>query len=317
MNLEGKRILVTGGSGFLGRVIVEKLKQKGANVYVPRSKHYNLVDYKACRRLFRYIMPSVVVHSAAFYGGIWINKMHPAKVYFKNLMMGANVVEMCRMWDVEKFVGIGTACSYPGYLEGELNEGDLWNGACHESVRNYGMTKKMLQIQCEAYNKQYGLKGIHLILTNLYGEWDTFNPERSHVVAALIRKFVEAKMNGADTVEVWGTGKPVREFLYVKDAAEGIVRATESYEDILEPVNIGTGIGTSIRGLVEMIGEITGFKGEIVWDASKPDGQMKKILDVRKMEKTLEWAPDTSLQEGLEATINWFQNNYEEAVKRW
>jgi GDP-L-fucose synthase len=316
MNLKGKRVLVTGGSGFLGRVIVKKLEQVEANVFVPRSKHYNLVDYKACRRLFHYVMPQIVVHLAAFYGGIWLNKLSPARIYFKNLMMGANIIEMCRMWDVEKFVGIGTACSYPGELEGDLKENDLWKGACHDSVECYGTTKKMLVVQGRAYKKQYDLNSIHLILTNLYGEHDTFNPDRSHVVAALMRKFVEAKMNGAEKVEVWGSGKPIREFLYTEDAAEAIVKATEIY-DSLEPMNIGVGIGTSIKELVGLIAKITEFKGEIIWDASKPDGAMRKVLDISKMKKVLDWYPRTSLENGLKKTISWFQTNYEEAIKRW
>lgn len=316
MNLKGKRILVTGGSGFLGRVIVKKLEQAEANVFVPRSKHYNLVDYKACRRLFHYVMPQIVVHSAAFYGGIWINKLYPARIYFKNLVMGANVFEMCRMWDVEKMIVVGTACSYPGELEGDLKENDLWKGACHDSVECYGTTKKMLLVQGKAYKKQYDLDSIYLILTNLYGEHDTFNPDRSHVVAALIRKFVEAKMNNAEKVEVWGSGKPIREFLYIEDAAEAIVRATETY-DRLEPMNIGVGVGTSIKELVELIAKITEFKGEIIWDASKPDGAMRKVLDIAKMKKVLNWYPETSLENGLKKTIGWFQTNYDEAIKRW
>lgn len=316
MSLKGKRVLVTGGSGFLGRVIVEKLEKIGAHVYVPRSKHYDLVDYKVCMRAFRTVMPNIVIHSAAFYGGIWINEKYPARIYFKNLIMGANVVEMCRKWDVEKFVGIGTACSYPGYLEGDLKEENLWDGPCHESVRNYGMTKKMLQIQCEAYNKQYGLNGIHLILTNLYGEWDSYNPDRSHVVAALIRKFVEAKMNGDDIVEIWGTGSPIREFLYVRDAAEAIVRATDVYND-LSPLNIGTGIGTSIKELVDLIVIFTKYNGKLYWNTEKPDGQHRKILDVTKMKSALNWEPGTSVQDGLKSTIVWFENNYREAIQRW
>jgi len=316
MNLKGKRVLVTGGSGFLGRVIVKKLEQVEANVFVPRSKHYNLVDYKACRRLFHYVMPQIVVHSAAFYGGIWLNKLSPARIYFKNLMMGANIIEMCRMWDVEKFVGIGTACSYPGKVEGDLKEEQLWDGACHESVECYGTTKKMLVVQGRAYKKQYDLDSIHLILTNLYGEHDTFNPDRSHVVAALIRKFVEAKMNSAEKVEVWGSGKPIREFLYIEDAAEAIVKATEIY-DSLEPMNIGVGIGTSIKELVELIAKITGFKGEIIWDASKPDGTARKVLNISKMKKVLSWQPETLLEEGLKKTISWFEENYESAIRRW
>jgi len=316
MNLKGRRILITGGSGFLGRVLVKKLEKIGAQVFVCRSKHYDLVDYKACGRLFRYMVPNIVIHLAAFYGGIEINQKYPARIYFKNLIMGANVIEMCRKWDVEKFVGIGTSCSYPGYLKKDLKEENLWDGICHESVRNYGTTKKMLQIQCEAYKKQYGLNGIHLILTNLYGEWDSYNPERSHVVAALIRKFVEAKMNGDDVVKVWGSGKPIREFIYIEDAAEAIVRATDVYND-LSPLNIGIGTGTSIRELINLITKITGFKGELFWDSSKPDGAMRKVLDITKMKLLLNWQPKTSLEEGLKKTIKWFEENYQEAIRRW
>lgn len=315
MNLKGKRVMVTGGSGFLGRIIVKKLEKKGANVFVPRSKHYNLVDYKSVMRCFRYTMPNIVIHSAAFYGGIWINQMYPARIYFKNLVMGANVVEMCRHWDVEKLIVVGTGCAYPD-IEGPFKEEQFWEGLCHESVRSYGMTKKMLLIQQEAYKKQYGLDSIHLILTNLYGEWDSYNPDRSHVVAALIRKFVEAKMNKSDTVEVWGSGKPIREFLYVGDAAEGIVRATEKYDDP-SPMNIGTGIGTSIKELVDLIIEQTGFKGKLVWNAEKPDGQIVKCFNVEKMKKKLGWEPETLLKKGLASTIKWFETNYGEAIKRW
>ena len=316
MKLENKRILITGGSGFLGKVVTEKFEKRGAIVFVPRSRHYNLVDYKAVRRLFGTVMPQIVVHSAAFYGGIWINQKYPGRIYFKNLVMGANIFEMCRIWDVEKVVTIGTACSYPGNLEGDLSEENLWDGACHESVRCYGTTKKMLCVQAEAYKKQYDLDSIHLILTNLYGHGDTYNPERSHVAAALIRKFVEAKMNGEDKVDVWGSGKPIREFLYVDDAAEAIVRSTEMYSDT-EPMNVGTGIGTSIKELVELIAEITGFKGEIVWDSSKPDGAVRKVLNVSKMNKVLNWSPKISLREGLGKTIPWFESNYTSAIQRW
>ena len=316
MSLKGKRILITGGSGFLGRVVVKRLEETGAHVFVCRSKHYDLVDYKACGRLFRYVNPNIVVHLAAYYGGIDINRKYPAKIYFRNLIMGANVIEQCRRWDVEKFVGIGTACSYPGYLEGDLKEENLWDGPCHESVRNYGATKKMLQIQCEAYKKQYGLDGIHLILTNLYGEWDSYNPERSHVVAALIRKFVEAKMNNGAAVEVWGNGVPIREFIYVGDVAKAIAIATDVYND-LSPLNIGTGIGTSILELVNMIQTIIGYKGTIFWNTKMPSGQSKKILDIKKMKKVLNWESKTSLQDGLKKTISWFENNYQEAIKRW
>ena len=312
---KNKKVIVTGGSGFLGTPVVEILREKGAEVFVPRRRDYDLIQLQESLRCFAEHRPEIVIHSAAFYGGIWINQMYPAKIYYENLMMATNVIEACRLSGVKKFVGVGTACSYPGYLTGELNEEDLWNGPAHETVRNYGMVKKMMQIQCWAYKKQYGFNGIHLILTNLYGPGDTYNPERSHVAAALVRKFVEATQRGDAAVEVWGTGKPVREFLFVNDAAEAIVRAAEIYDDVA-PVNIGTGIGTSIRELAETIQDVSGFAGTLTWNTEKPDGQMKKILDVRKMKTALQWQPPTALREGLEKTIRWYVANKNAADAR-
>ncbi len=312
---KNKKVVVTGGSGFLGSHVVEILQAHGANVYVPRRREHNFIHLSDGLRCFAEHQPEIVIHGAAYYGGIWINQVQPAKIYYENLMMATNVIEACRLSGVQKFVGIGTACSYPGYLEGELNEDDLWNGPAHESVRNYGPVKKMMAIQCWAYKKQYGFNGIHLILTNLYGPQDTFNPNRSHVVAALIRKFVEARQKRHPSVEVWGSGRPIREFLYVNDAAEAIVRAAEAYNEV-EPMNIGTGIGTSIRELAETIQAVAGFEGELAWNADKPDGQMKKILDVRRMKKALGWEPPTSLREGLKRTIQWYVANKEAADAR-
>jgi len=310
-----KKVLVTGGAGFLGAPIVELLRHNGAEVFVPRKRDYNLIHLSDGLRCFAEHRPEIVIHSAAFYGGIWINQMYPAQIYYENLMMAANVIEACRLSDVKKFVGIGTACSYPGYLTGELNEKDLWNGEVHDTVRNYGTVKKMMQLQCWAYKKQYGFNGIHLILTNLYGPGDTYNPDRSHVVAALIRKFVEAKQRSDATVEIWGTGRPIREFLYVHDAAAAIVCAAEMCDDV-EPMNIGTGIGTSIRELAETTQAVSGFAGQLTWNTEKPDGQMKKILDVRKMKNVLQWEPPTSLRDGLAQTIEWYIANKETADAR-
>ena len=239
-----KRVTVTGGNGFLGRHVVKRLERLGAQVFVPRQRDYNLTTLEACMRCMLEHPCDLLVHAAAYYGGIGINVNEPAKLYYSNLVMGANVMEAARLTHVAKVVNIGTACSYPGYLEGHLKEADLWSGPCHASVVNYGLTKKMLAVQSQAYLKQYGLKSIHLILTNLYGPGDSYNPERSHVVAALVRKFVEAEMSKAPTVEVWGTGKPVREFIYVEDCADAIVLAAEKYDDAAMPLNIGTGIGT-------------------------------------------------------------------------
>jgi len=312
---KNKKVLVTGGAGFLGAPVVEILREHGAEVYVPRRRDYNLTHLEDGLRCFAEHRPEIVIHSAAFYGGIWINQMYPGRIYYENLMMATNVIEACRLSGVQKFVGVGTACSYPGYLAGELKEEDLWNGEAHETVRNYGTVKKMMQLQCWAYKKQYGFNGIHVILTNLYGPGDSYNPDRSHVVAALIRKFVEAKQNDNSVVEVWGSGRPIREFLYVNDAAEAIVLAAERYDDV-EPINIGTGIGTSIRELAETIQEVVRFEGRLNWNTEKPDGQMKKILEVHKMKTVLRWQPPTSLREGLEKTIRWYAAHKEAADAR-
>lgn len=303
-----KSVVLTGGTGFLGSHIAEILTAEGARVFVPRKRDYNLMRLEDGLRCFLEHRPEIVIHGAAFYGGIWINQVFPGRIYYENLVMGANVIEACRLASVKKFVGIGTACSYPGYLEGMLSEDRLWDGPLHETVRNYGLTKKMMQVQCWAYRKQYDFHGIHLILTNLYGPRDSYNPQRSHVVAALIRKFVEAADGKQSQVEVWGTGQPVREFLFVEDCAQAVVLAAEKYDDV-EPLNIGTGIGTSIRELAEMIHEISGFQGVIRWNPEKPDGQMVKILDVSRMKNVLNWAPPTNLRTGLEKTIRWYREN--------
>jgi GDP-L-fucose synthase len=257
-------------------------------------------------------------HAAAYYGGIGINVAQPARLYYENLVMGANLMEAARLARVGKFVAIGTACSYPGYLEGDLKEEDLWAGPCHASVINYGLTKKMMAVQAQAYKRQYGLDSIHLILTNLYGPGDSYNPERSHVVAALVRKWVEAEMAGAPSIEVWGTGAPVREFLYVEDCADAIVLAAEKYDDAATPLNIGTGVGTSIRELAETINAVTGYRGRLLWNADKPDGAAKKVLDVARMRRVFDgWTPPTRLRDGLEKTIAWYRANKAQADAKW
>lgn len=311
----GKKVLITGGSGFLGSFIVEKLQAAGAEVIVPRSKQFNFVYFENAQRCMSQFKPEIVIHSAAYYGGIWINQMYPGRIYFENLVMGANVMEAARLAGAKKFIGIGTACSYPGYLENTLKEENLWDGIPHETVVNYGLTKKMMAIQGWAYKKQYGLSSIHLILTNLYGPRDTYNIKRAHVVSALIRKFVEAHQQENPDVEVWGTGKPIREFLYIEDCADAIVKAAEAYDDIT-PMNIGTGIGTSIRTLAETINEVVGYKGKMVWNTEKPDGQMVKILDVTRMKEHLRWQPPTPLKEGLRKTIEWYIANKQTADLR-
>lgn len=311
----GVKVMVTGGAGFLGQHLVRLLAARGAAVVVPRRAEFDLTRSDAAERCLDVHRPRVVIHGAAFYGGIWMNQLHPGRIFYENLVMGAHVMEASRLVGVETFVGIGTACSYPGQLEGDLAEAQLWDGACHESVVTYGLTKKVMAIQGAAYRKEYGLRSIHLILTNLYGPGDTFDPRRAHVASALIKKFVGAKLDGESEVEVWGTGTPIREFLYVTDAAEAIVRATERY-DSSEPLNVGTGHGTSIRELAELIRTLSGATAAIRWNAAKPDGVARKVLDVTRMRRELAWEPPTPLREGLARTIEWYAANRAEADLR-
>ena len=314
----GKRVTVTGGAGFLGQHVVQRLKSYGAEVFVPRQRDYNLTTLEASMRCLLEHPCDVLIHAAAYYGGIGINVNEPAKLYYTNLVMGASLMEAARLAKVAKVVNIGTACSYPGYLEGQLKEDDLWSGPCHASVVNYGLTKKMLAVQGHAYQRQYGLDSIHLILTNLYGPGDSYNPDRSHVVAALVRKFVEAEMAGLPEVEVWGTGTPIREFIYVEDCADAIVLAAEKYKDAVLPLNIGTGIGTSIRELAETVHAVSGFQGQLRWNTDKPDGAAKKVLDVTRLRESLGgWEPPTALKPGLEKTIAWYRANKAEADAKW
>ncbi len=313
-----KRVTVTGGAGFLGQHVVRRLEQYGAKVFVPRQRDYNLTSLDACLRCLLEHPCDLLVHSAAYYGGIGINVNEPGRLYYTNLVMGANLMEAARLARVAKVVNIGTACSYPGYLEGELSENDLWSGPCHASVVNYGLTKKMLAVQGLAYKRQYDLDSIHLILTNLYGPGDSYNPDRSHVVAALVRKFVEAELAGAQEVEVWGTGSPIREFIYVEDCADAIVLAAEKYNDVNLPLNIGTGIGTSIKQLADAVHRASGFKGTLRWNTDKPDGAAKKVLDTRRMVESLGgWTPPTDLDAGLQRTIAWYRANKELADTKW
>ena len=314
----GKKVTVTGGAGFLGRHLVGRFQSLGAEVYVPRQRDYNLTTLEACLKCLLEHPCDVLVHAAAYYGGIGINQTQPATLYYSNLVMGASLMEAARLTNVGKFVAIGTACSYPGYLEGELKEDDLWAGPCHASVVNYGLTKKMMAVQAQAYKRQYGLDSIHLILTNLYGPGDSYNPDRSHVVAALVRKFVEADINKAPSVEVWGTGKPIREFIYVEDCADAIVLASETYNDSAVPLNIGTGVGTTIRELSDAVCAASNYQGKMIWNADKPDGALKKVLDVTRMKAALGgWTPPTDLKAGLEKTVAWYRANKTLADAKW
>ena len=313
-----KRVTVTGGAGFLGQHLVKRLERQGAQVFVPRRRDYDLTSLDACLRCLLEHPADLLIHGAAYYGGIGINQTEPGRLYYENLVLGANLMEAARLTKVGKVVNIGTACSYPGYLEGHLKEEDLWAGPCHASVVNYGLTKKMLAVQGLAYKRQYGLDSIHLILTNLYGPGDSYNPDRSHVVAALVRKWVEADLAKAPSIEVWGTGTPVREFIYVEDCADAILLAAEKYNDVSLPLNIGTGIGTSIRELVETINSVTGYSGQLIWNTDKPDGAMMKVLDVSRMSNALGgWSPPTNLRDGLSKTIAWYRANKSQADEKW
>jgi GDP-L-fucose synthase len=312
------RYLVTGGAGFLGRAVVARLRQLGHEVATPTSSQYDLTILDQARACFAAARPDRIIHSAAYYGGLGINQVEPATIYYRNLVMGANVFEAARHTSsVQKVVVVGTACSYPGQIADLMREEQLWEGAVHASVENYGFTKKIMTVQGRAYLKQFGLRSCHLVLTNLYGPWDSYNPHRSHVVAALVRKFVEAKLEQAGEVRLWGTGAPVREFLYVEDCAEAIVEAADAYDDATLPLNIGTGIGTSIRELTETIADLTQFQGELVWETDKPDGQARKILDPSRAREHLTWRPTHSLREGLGKTIAWYEANKQEADARW
>jgi nucleoside-diphosphate-sugar epimerase len=312
------KYVVTGGTGFLGRHLVCRLERAGHTVAVPRSASCDLLELGQVKTFLERERPDRIIHSAAYYGGLGINGVEPATIYFRNIIMGANLFEAARQVDsIRKIVVVGTACSYPGRLENLMREEDFWAGPVHGSVENYGLTKKIMSVQGRAYHKQFGLASIHLVLTNLYGPWDSYNTHRSHVVAALVRKFVEANRGGASEVRLWGTGSPVREFLYVEDCADAILEAGDVYTDLDHPLNIGTGVGTSIRELAETIRDLTAFGGELVWERDKPDGQAMKILDPTRARATLAWRPTHSLRDGLAKTIAWYDANKAAADARW
>lgn len=305
IKLDQSSLLVTGGAGFLGRHVVAELEQRGVNrIMVPRSEDYDLVSMDAVRRLLDEVQPQVVIHLAAVVGGIGANRRHPGRFFYENLMMGAQLLEESRLRGVEKFVAVGTVCSYPKFAPIPFREESLWDGYPEETNAPYGLAKKMLLVQTQAYREEYDFRGIFLLPVNLYGPGDNFDPESSHVIPALIRKFVEARESGADHVEVWGTGSASREFLFVQDAARGIVLATESYEGA-EPANLGTGREITIRDLAEKIRDQVGFEGEIRWDSSQPDGQPRRCLDVERA-KAFGFSAETGFDEGLRRTVDWY-----------
>ncbi len=308
----GRRVLVTGGSGFLGRVVVAKLRDRGAHVISPGRRDYDLTDPSATDALFADTHPEVTVHLAARVGGIGFNLAEPAQLYLDNLLMGTHVVEAARRHDVAKLALVGTVCSYPKFTPVPFREERLWDGYPEETNAPYGIAKKALLVHAQVNRTQYGQRSAFVIPTNLFGPGDKFHPSVSHVIPALIRKCVEAVEQGEDKVEVWGTGRATREYLYVDDAAEGIVLAAELVDDP-EPVNLGTDHEVSIRETVERIAAIVGFDGELRWDPSKPDGQPRRRVDASRAEQLLGWRAVTPFEEGLRRTVDWYLAHREEA----
>ena len=300
-----KRVLVTGGTGFLGSFVVDKLNQRGCrHVFVPRSKDYDLRDRDSVIRVYTDAKPQFVIHLAAVVGGIGANRANPGKFYYDNAIMGLELMEYGRQFGVEKFVALGTICAYPKFTPVPFKEEDLWNGYPEETNAPYGLAKKMMLVQAQAYRAQYGFNAIFLLPVNLYGPGDNFDPETSHVIPAMIRKFVEAKKSRNSEVVLWGDGSPTREFLYVEDAAEGIVLAAERYNGE-EPVNLGSGQELSIRDLANIIAEEVGFIGKIVWDSTKPNGQSRRCLDTTRAREWFQFEAETPFRQGLRKTIAW------------
>jgi len=327
-----KRVTVTGGAGFLGSHLVKKLRERGCeDIFVPLIEEYNLIDIEAIKRLYQDAKPDIVIHLAAVVGGIGANRANPGKFFYDNIMMGVQMMEQARQFGVEKFVALGTICCYPKFTPVPFKEEDLWNGYPEETNAPYGLAKKMLLVQSQAYRQQYGFNSIFLMPVNLCGIGDNFDPKSSHVIPALIKKFIDAQSHPhpqpesepepepepqpepqpcpCSAVTVWGTGKSTREFLYVDDAAEGILLATEKYNKS-DPVNLGAGFEISIKDLVELIAKLVNFKGKVIWDTSKPDGQPRRCLDTTKAEKEFGFKAKTPFDEGLKKTIEWYRNRY-------
>ncbi len=314
-----KRVIVTGGAGFLGRFVTAKLKERGADdIYVPLIEDYDLTDRDDIRRLYDTNLADgfdpakiIVIHLAAHVGGIGANREKPAEFFYDNLMMGVQLMHQAWERGIGKFVAIGTVCAYPKFTPVPFKEDDLWNGYPEETNAPYGLAKKMLLVQAQAYRQQYGYNAIFLLPVNLYGPGDNFDLKTSHVIPALIRKSIEAQERGEKELVVWGDGSPTREFLYVEDAADGIVTAAEKYNGA-EPVNLGSGYEISIKDLAEMITRLTGFEGKLVWDTSKPNGQPRRGLDVSRAKKYFGWEAKTPFEEGMRRTIEWYRKNRNE-----
>jgi len=304
-----KKVVVTGGAGFLGSYVCRKLQKIGCkNIFIPLIEEYDLRDRDAIIRMYETAKPDVVIHLAAVVGGIGANRENPGKFFYDNAIMGIQLIEYARQFGVKKFVCIGTICAYPKYTLVPFKEEDLWNGYPEETNAPYGLAKKMLLVQLQAYRQQYGFNGIYLLPVNLYGPGDNFDPKSSHVIPALIKKCIDAVRERKDEIEVWGTGEVTREFIYVEDAAEGILLAAEKY-DKPEPVNIGAGFEIKIKDLVDLIAKLTGYRGEVVWDTSKPDGQPRRCLDTIHAWKEFGFKaiPKLRDEEGLKKTIEWYR----------
>lgn len=307
-----KKVLVTGGAGFLGKHLVKQLKKfKPDKIFVPRSKDFDLRFINNCRKVVKDI--DIIIHLAGNVGGIGYNMKNPGTLYYDNIMMGTNLMEEARIANVKKFVAVGTVCAYPKFAKVPFREDALWEGYPEETNAPYGLAKKMLLVQAQAYRQQYGFNGIYLIPVNLYGPFDNFNPQSSHVIPALIRKIHSAKINKLQ-VEVWGTGKATREFLFVEDAARGILLATEKY-DKPDPVNLGAGFEISIRNLAKLIADMLAFKGEIKFDTAKPNGQPRRLIDTSRAKKEFGFTAQTKFEKGLRQTISWYLKNYDNSKK--
>ena len=308
-----RKVLVTGGAGFLGTYVVRNIVAQGCRtVIVPRSRDYDLREKTAIVRLLEQVHPDLVIHLAAVVGGIGANRKHPGQFFYDNAIMGLQLMEEARRFGIEKFVAIGTVCAYPKLTPVPFQEADLWNGYPEETNAPYGLAKKMLLVQAQAYRQEYGFNAIYLLPVNLYGPGDNFDAKSSHVIPALIRKFLEAMEDGKEEVVVWGTGQASREFLYVEDAAEAIVLASEHYHNVA-PVNLGSGFEMSIKELVELIADLTGFTGRFVWDSTKPDGQPRRSLDTTLAEQAFGFRARTDFREGLRRTIDWYRQQLAQA----
>jgi GDP-L-fucose synthase len=311
-----KRAVVTGGAGFLGSFLVRGLRELGvADLFIPRSREYDLRRLEAIKRMLKDARPDIVIHLAARVGGIGANRTHPAEFFYENLMMSVQLFHECWGAGVAKFVAIGTVCAYPKLTPVPFKEQELWNGYPEETNAPYGMAKKMLLVQSLAYRQQYGFNSIFLLPANLYGPGDNFDPASSHVIPALIRKCVEAKERGDSHIVVWGTGRPTRDFLYVEDAVEGILLATERYNGS-DPVNLGSGMEISVKDLVHLIARLSGFEGDITWDTSKPDGQPRRCIDTARAERFFGFRARTPFEDGLRRTIEWYRATLKDGVPR-